>query len=126
MTGPMHMHEAMKLHGLTVEVSGHAQDASPAGPSISVLSLFFDHARWKVFMATPQQIIDDLAALDQDATAATNAATQKTATAAALAQAGTDDSAAASALAAAQSTQATQLAKTIADLQAQYGPPPAV
>jgi hypothetical protein len=77
--------------------------------------------RMRVFMATPQIITDDLAALDQDATAAANAATAKATTASALTAATTDDQSAAATLNAAQQTQAQQLAKTIADLTATYG-----
>ena len=94
MTVPQTMHDALKMHGL--HLSG-AIDPASAGHT-NILGLFTNANRWRVFMSLPQNLTDDLALLDTDASttaaaqaadaasddAVTAAAKQKTTTAAAI------------------------------------------
>jgi hypothetical protein len=74
-------------------------------------------------MSLPQNITDDLALLDSDAATTATAVTADAASDDAVTAAAKNKTVTAAALTAAQSAQAQQVAKTLADITAAYGQP---
>ena len=74
-------------------------------------------------MSLPQNISDDLALLDTDATTTAAAVAADAASDDGVTAASKQKTTTAAALTAAQSAQAQQVAKTLADIQTAYGPP---